>query len=67
MSLIPVVLLRRCVSNTSVYTRNTILNKNSDSPGLATIDFGRQDLVTSIVQVSNNSAAGPDNFPAIHL
>ena len=40
---------------------------NSESPSLTYIDFERQDLVTSIMQMSNNSAAGPDNFPAILL
>ena len=40
---------------------------NSESPSLTNIDFERQDLVTSIMQISNNSAAGPDNFPAILL
>ena len=40
---------------------------NSESPSLTNIDFERQDLVTSIMQISNKSAAGPDNFPAILL
>ena len=40
---------------------------NREFPTLTNIDFERQDLVTSIMQISNNSAAGPDNFPVILL
>ena len=40
---------------------------NSESPSFTSIYFERQDLVMSIVQISNNSAAGPDNFLAIVL
>ena len=38
------------------------LRTNSESPSLANNDFERQDLVTSTMQISNNSFAGPDKF-----
>ena len=40
---------------------------NSESPSLTNIDFERRDLVTLIMQISNNSSAGPYNFPEILL
>ena len=40
---------------------------NSESQSPTNIDFERQDLATSIMRISNNSAAGPDNFPSTLL
>ena len=40
---------------------------NSEFLSITNIDFEGQDLVTSIMQISNNSAASPDNFLAILL
>ena len=43
------------------------LTTNSKFQSLTNTDFECQDLVKSIMQISNNSAAGPENFPAILL
>ena len=52
--------------NCLIYDPVTLFSTtNSESPSPTNIDF--QDLVTPIKQISNNSAAGPDNFSRILL
>ena len=39
----------------------------NDIPSLKSIQFQQEDIMTAIKSISNNAAAGPDNFPAILL